>query len=227
MPEFAPADGPGRSARLDRVLRELLAQAPELEAVAVVSFDGLPMASALPEGMNEDRLAAMSAALLSLGDRAAQGLGRGDLSQVFVEGEQGTVFLVSADDEAVLVAVASAQAKTGLMLFEVRRSATAVADCLRAEDAMPARGTAAAVTVDSPGEWQTAEFASQSPEMALPPETAPLPEDTPEPGWHHDTAPRNHALAGHAVTQSALTQDPLTAAVATQPAAPKAAGWVD
>ena len=71
----------------------------------MVSFDGLPMASALPPGMDEDRVAAMSAALLSLGERAAQGLGRGDLSQVYVEGDNGTVFLVSADDEAVLVAV--------------------------------------------------------------------------------------------------------------------------
>ena len=124
----------GRSARLDRILGELLTQAPELEAAAVVSFDGLPMASALPGGMDEDRVAAMSAALLSLGERAAQGLGRGDLTQVYVEGENGTVFLVSADDEAVLVAVAARGAKAGLMLFEVRRAAAATAAALRAAE---------------------------------------------------------------------------------------------
>jgi hypothetical protein len=124
-----------RSARLDKVLGDLLTHAPELEAAAVVSFDGLPMASALPAGMDEDRVAAMSAALLSLGERAAEGLGRGNLTQVYVEGESGTVFLISADDEAVLVAVASRGAKAGLMLFEVRRAALAVADALRADDA--------------------------------------------------------------------------------------------
>jgi len=124
----------GRSTRLDQVLTALLSTAPELEAAAVVSFDGLPMASALPSNMDEDRVAAMSAALLSLGDRAAQGLGRGDLSQVYVEGENGTVFLVSADDEAVLVAVASRQAKIGMMLFEGRRAAKAVAAALVADD---------------------------------------------------------------------------------------------
>ncbi len=121
----------GRAARLDRALADLLSQAPELEAAAVVSYDGLAMASALPVGMDEDRVAAMSAALLSLGEKAAQGLGRGDLSQVYVEGETGTVFLVSCDDEAVLVAVAAAGAKAGLMLFEVRRAATAIAEVLR------------------------------------------------------------------------------------------------
>jgi predicted regulator of Ras-like GTPase activity (Roadblock/LC7/MglB family) len=124
-----------RSDRLDRAIHSLLAQTPEIEAAAVVSFDGLPMASALPPSMDEDRVAAMSAALLSLGERAAQGLGRGELSQVYIEAETGTVFLVSADNEAVLVAVAAQGAKVGMMLYEVRRAAAAVADALRADDA--------------------------------------------------------------------------------------------
>ncbi|HUR52025.1 MAG TPA: roadblock/LC7 domain-containing protein [Mycobacteriales bacterium] len=127
-----------RSEQLDRAIHGLLSQTPEIEAAAVVSFDGLPMASALPQTMDEDRVAAMSAALLSLGERAAQGLGRGELSQVYIEGDAGTVFLVSADDEAVLVAVAAQGAKVGMMLFEVRRAAAAVADALRAETPVPA-----------------------------------------------------------------------------------------
>src|SRR4051795_4893539 len=100
-------DSTSRASRLDRALADLLAEAPEVEAASVVSFDGLPMASALPLGMDEDRVAAMSAALLSLGERAAEGRGRGGLPQVYVEGENGNVFLVSAADEAVLVAVAA------------------------------------------------------------------------------------------------------------------------
>jgi predicted regulator of Ras-like GTPase activity (Roadblock/LC7/MglB family) len=128
-------DASNRSQQLDRAIADLLAQAPEVEAAAVVSFDGLPMASALPATMDEDRVAAMSAALLSLGERAAEGLGRGGLTQVYIEGESGTVFLVSADDEAVLVAVAAKGAKVGMMLYEVRRAAEAVADALRTGDA--------------------------------------------------------------------------------------------
>lgn len=121
-----------RSARLDRILTDLVGQVPEVEAAVLVSFDGLAMASALPKHFDEDRVAAMSAALLSLGERAAEGLGRGELSQVYVEGEQGTVFLVSAED-SVLVAVTAKGAKTGLMLFEIRRAAAAVAETLRAD----------------------------------------------------------------------------------------------
>ncbi|MCU1692951.1 MAG: Roadblock/LC7 family protein [Frankiales bacterium] len=122
-----------RSERLDSAIHALLSSTAEIEAAAVVSFDGLPMASALPPSMDEDRVAAMSAALLSLGERAAQGLGRGELSQVYIEGETGTVFLISADDEAVLVAVAAKGAKIGMMLYEVKRAAALVADVLRAE----------------------------------------------------------------------------------------------
>ena len=126
-----------RSERLDHAIHALLSQTPEIEAAAVVSFDGLPMASALPPSMDEDRVAAMSAALLSLGERAAQGLGRGELSQVYIEGDAGTVFLVSAQDEAVLVAVAAKGAKVGMMLYEVRRAAALVADVLRADEPAP------------------------------------------------------------------------------------------
>ncbi len=133
-----PLEYVSRAARLDRILRELLQQTPGVEAAAVVSFDGLPMASALPAGMDEDRVAAMSAALLSLAERAAQGLGRGDLSQVYIEGENGTVFLVSAQDEAVLIAVTAADTKVGMMLYEVKLAANKVGEVLRGPAPLPA-----------------------------------------------------------------------------------------
>src|SRR3954449_7506227 len=143
------SDPASRAGRLNRAIGDLLAQAPEVEAAAVVSFDGLPMASALPATMDEDRVAAMSAALLSLGERAAEGLGRGGLNQVYIEGENGTVFLVSADDEAVLVAVAAKAAKVGMMLYEVRRAAASVADVLRAEPVEPDEPEATVTEVPS------------------------------------------------------------------------------
>jgi predicted regulator of Ras-like GTPase activity (Roadblock/LC7/MglB family) len=131
-----------RAVRLDRAIRDLLTQTSEIEAAAVVSFDGLPMAAALPSGMDEDRVAAMSAALLSLGERATVGLGRGELNQVFIEGEEGPVFLVSADNEAVLVAVAAKGAKTGMMLYEVKRTAAKIAAALRADEPESSEPTA-------------------------------------------------------------------------------------
>ncbi len=121
-------------ARLDALLKELMRRVPELEAAAVVTADGLPMSSALPMGMDEDRVAAMSAALLSLGERAAEGLGRGGLSQVHIQGEHGGVWLLAAGDDAVLVGVSSADAKAGLVLYELRRATAAVGTALAADE---------------------------------------------------------------------------------------------
>ncbi|MDX1659324.1 MAG: roadblock/LC7 domain-containing protein [Nitriliruptorales bacterium] len=119
-----------KAQRLAQALDDFIKSSPDVEAAAVVSFDGLPMASALPETMEEDRVGAMAAALLSLGEQAAIGLGRGQLNQVFVEGEHGFVFLMSARDQAVLAAVARRTAKIGFMLFEMRRAADRIGEVL-------------------------------------------------------------------------------------------------
>ncbi len=133
-PTYSAAIPVGNGARLDALLHELMRRVPELEAAAVVTADGLPMASALPPGMDEDRVAAMSAALLSLGERAAEGLGRGGLSQVHIQGESGGVWLMAAGDDAVLVGVSAADAKAGLVLYELRRATTAVGIALAADE---------------------------------------------------------------------------------------------
>ena len=97
-------------------LRELQASSPDIEASAIVSVDGLSIASALPQGVEEDRVSAMSAAMLSLGERIASELGRGSLEQVYIKGENGYVVLMSVGQEAVLTALAREQAKLGLNL---------------------------------------------------------------------------------------------------------------
>jgi uncharacterized protein len=116
--------------RLAAVLDDLLAVSVDAEAAAVVSADGLPMASALPPHVEEDRLAAMSAAILTLGERAAEGLGRGDLAQVFVEGEDGYIVLMAAGPHAVLVTITNKKAKVGLVLFEMKKAAAGISDVM-------------------------------------------------------------------------------------------------
>ena len=104
-------------------LRDLQSTTPEIEASAVVSVDGLIMASSLPAGVEEDRVSAMSAAMLSLGERIASELGRGSLEQVYIKGEKGYVVLMSVGEEAVLTALAREQAKLGLIFLDMRRAA--------------------------------------------------------------------------------------------------------
>ena len=112
---------------LTRLLKDLEGTTPDIEASAVVSVDGLMIASALPQDVEEDRVAAMSAAMLSLGERTAKELARGDLSEVYVRGQNGYVLLMSAGENAVLTALARKDAKLGLVFLDMKRTAEDVA----------------------------------------------------------------------------------------------------
>jgi len=122
--------GPSREQRLADALNALMQDSPEILAAALVSLDGFTMASALPEGMQEDRVGAMSAAILGLGERAAAELGRGQLSQVFIEGDSGYVMLIAAGQRAVLTCLADREAKLGLVLYDMRAAAERIAEIL-------------------------------------------------------------------------------------------------
>ena len=108
-------------------LRELQASSPDIEASAIVSVDGLPIASSLPAEVEEDRVSAMSAAMLSLGERIASEMGRGVLEQVYIKGNNGYVLLMSVGEEVVLTVMARKQAKLGLILLDMRRTTTDLA----------------------------------------------------------------------------------------------------
>jgi predicted regulator of Ras-like GTPase activity (Roadblock/LC7/MglB family) len=112
-----------RNQRIIERLLDLHATSPDIVASAVVSVDGLAIASALPDGVEEDRVAAMSAAMLSLGERIAAELGRGSLDQVYIKGAEGYVILLSVGDEAVLTGLAREQARLGLIFLDMRRAA--------------------------------------------------------------------------------------------------------
>ncbi len=112
-----------RADMLTSVLMELNGSSADIEASGIVSTDGLMMAALLPQGMDEDRVGAMSAAMLSLGDRTAQELSRGELDQVLIKGDNGFVLMIHAGKEAVLTVLAKPQAKLGLIFLDVKRAA--------------------------------------------------------------------------------------------------------
>ncbi|MGB9722546.1 MAG: roadblock/LC7 domain-containing protein [Chloroflexia bacterium] len=120
-----------RTEEMVKLLKELQMTTPDIEASAVVSVDGLIIASALPADVEEDRVSAMSAAMLSLGERIASELHRGTLDQVFVRGEEGYVLLMSVGEEAVLTALARKNAKLGLVFLDMKRTAAEVLRLLR------------------------------------------------------------------------------------------------
>ena len=115
---------------LNNILNELNSSSADVEASAIISTDGLIMASQLPSSIDEDRMGAMSAAMLSLGDRTAQELERGGLDQVLIKGGNGYVLMVKAGEDAVLTVMAKANAKLGLIFLDVKRAAKKTAELI-------------------------------------------------------------------------------------------------
>ena len=120
-----------RAKMLETILSDLNGTSADIEASAVISTDGLVMAAKLPSGMDEDRVGAMSAAMLSLGDRTGRELGRGaTLEQVLIKGEKGFVLMTHGGPNAVLTVLAKPQAKLGLILLDVNRAAGSLTNVL-------------------------------------------------------------------------------------------------
>ena len=116
--------------QMNQILKTLVTNTPDLEGAATVSLDGLILASVLPAGTDEDRVSAMAAALLSLGERTAQELQRGTLEQVYVRGDNGYIILMAAGPEAVLEVIAGGSAKLGMVLLDMKRAAQEVSRLL-------------------------------------------------------------------------------------------------
>jgi predicted regulator of Ras-like GTPase activity (Roadblock/LC7/MglB family) len=115
---------------LTSVLNELNGTSADIEASGVISTDGLMMAAVLPAKLDEDRVGAMSAAMLSLGDRTAQELSRGSLEQVLIKGNNGYVLMSYAGDDAVLTVMAKPNSKLGLIFLDVKRAAERITEIL-------------------------------------------------------------------------------------------------
>jgi len=106
--------------KLEMTLQQFVANASNVQGAAIVSPDGLTLASSLPGAMDEERVAAMSAAMLSLGERIGRELNRGEISRILVEGEQGYGILTSCTEEAVFLILADHNAKLGVINLEIK-----------------------------------------------------------------------------------------------------------
>ncbi|GAA6619454.1 roadblock/LC7 domain-containing protein [Scytonema sp. NUACC26] len=111
-------------------LQNFVSGSAEVQGAILASPDGLALASVLTVGMDEERTAAMSASMLSLGERIGRELARGSVDRIVVEGEKGYGILVGCGQEAVLLVLASAAAKQGVLFLEVKRIVAKLAPLL-------------------------------------------------------------------------------------------------
>ena len=105
------------------ILSKLNSISKDIEASAVMSRDGFNLASKIGGDVDPDRLGAMCASLLSLSSKTARELERGNLKQVLIEGDQGSILVVHIGTRAVLAVVAKASSNLGMVFVEARKIA--------------------------------------------------------------------------------------------------------
>jgi len=110
------------SEKLGQIISSFVSATNDVEGAAIVTPDGLPLATTLPGGMDDERVSAMSAAMLSLGERIGKELVRGAIDRIYVEGNQGLSILTSCGEDAVFLVLATKQAKQGLLMLEIKRT---------------------------------------------------------------------------------------------------------
>jgi hypothetical protein len=108
--------------KLGQLVQNFVATTSDVQGAAVVTPDGLPLASSLPGSMDEERVSAMSAAMLSLGERIGKELLGGETDRIYVEGDEGYSILTSCGEEAMFLVLASKAAKQGLLMLEIKRT---------------------------------------------------------------------------------------------------------
>ncbi|GGN35939.1 roadblock/LC7 domain-containing protein [Deinococcus daejeonensis] len=116
--------------RLNAVLTSLRSAMPELRGALVATVDGLPIAQAMGEGADANRVAAMAATALGLGKRINDTLGSGSLTDMSVGGASGQVYIYAAGLKGVLAVVTPPGVNLGLLHMEARDAAEHVAGIL-------------------------------------------------------------------------------------------------
>jgi len=105
------------------ILSSLNSSSDHIEASAVMSRDGLSVASVLGKGVDSDRLGAMCAALLGLADTTAKELNRGTLKQVLLHGTNGFMLITHVGSKAVLAVASKPGTNLGMVFVEAKKTA--------------------------------------------------------------------------------------------------------
>lgn len=103
------------------LLNELLITIPGVKAAAIVSMEGHPIVSALPRDVDEFKIAALTATILSLAERAINEMNTGDLEQLCIQGSILNFIVLTAGKSAVLTVTTIKNVNLGLIFLECRR----------------------------------------------------------------------------------------------------------
>lgn len=115
---------------LDDILKRLLASVPEVKAVLILSVEGLPIASALPEGVDETRISAIIAVLHSIAKRSVIEMKKGEFDQLFIKGKDGYLLVLQAGPKAIIVVSTMTAVRLGLVFLDSKKAGERISEYL-------------------------------------------------------------------------------------------------
>ena len=116
---------------LQTAIAELRRTVPIARGVMIASLEGLPIAqTSFASAADAERVAAMAATALGLGNRLNDTLGIGELNEVSVSGEQGQVYIYATGRRGALAVVAPASMNLGVLHMEAQKTAQRIAAIL-------------------------------------------------------------------------------------------------
>ncbi|MFX1285660.1 MAG: roadblock/LC7 domain-containing protein [Promethearchaeota archaeon] len=115
-----------RNKELDVILENYLKKTSSIQAITVVSPNGLPIASSSDE--NEVVIAAMTAASQALSERVLTELDRGDMQEIMLSGKNGFVVILNAGENAVVSFTAKDFKSIGLVRVLAKQLAKIISE---------------------------------------------------------------------------------------------------
>lgn len=112
-----------KSEQLRIILSNIVTNSSDIQGAVIVDNDGLLLASALNSSLDGNRVAAVSAGLVSLAGRSAQQLGQGDVVQTLIQAKNGNVIAIRAGEQASFVALTASGVNLGMAFLECRDAA--------------------------------------------------------------------------------------------------------
>ncbi|MHA1460971.1 MAG: roadblock/LC7 domain-containing protein [Promethearchaeota archaeon] len=103
---------------LEELLKEIMDNVDGIKAAQLTADTGQPLASVLPSSADDMRLAAMTAALCSLSERAIAEMGLGEFEQSYVQGKKGYLLILHAGEDRVLTVSTTKEVKLGPILYK-------------------------------------------------------------------------------------------------------------
>ncbi len=110
---------------LTQILKKLTSTG-DIEGAAVITRDGLLIASELSSGIDADTFAAMSATMTGAAETAVQELKKSSPDRIIVESSATKLITVGAGEQAILACIVNPTAKLGMILLEMKKATAAI-----------------------------------------------------------------------------------------------------